>query len=219
MIQVYMCCEGITDFEPLCVFMRRAAQSSEIVVIRKTRNDLRRETVLLSGRRGVHKHVTDIDRLAMSAKKAKCKHIAYHQDADGNYNAVYNSIKNKFLDCVDTYSCLAIVPKEMTESWLLADEQAYIATFGSKPEYLPKEPEEIWGKKDDPDSNYPKHVMERILGQYNKTPNRDIYEYIAEQSNIDTLKERCPQSFVRFYDDLQGFSVLREERQGGGEEW
>jgi hypothetical protein len=150
----------------------------------------------------------------MSAKKAKCKHIAYHQDADGNYNSVYKSIKNKFSDCVDTYSCLAIVPKEMTESWLLADEQAYIAAFGCKPEYLPKEPEEMWGKKDDPDSNYPKHVMERVLGQYHKMVNRNIYVDIAERSSIDTLKARCPKSFARFYDDLQCFVSAKKTVEG-----
>lgn len=205
MIQVFMYCEGVTDFEPICVLIRKAAPSSDMTFIRKTRNDLRKETAVLDGRRGIHKHVTDIDRLAMAAKKAGCRHIAYHQDADGNDAVVYNSIKEKFSDYANIHSCLAIVPKEMTESWLLTDEQAYIIAFGSIPEHLPKEPEEIWGKKDDPDSNYPKHVMKHVLGQFHKTPNQHAYTKIAEQCNIDILKARCPKSFARFFNDLQNF--------------
>lgn len=205
MIPVFMYCEGVTDFEPICVFMRKAIQPSEVAIIRKTRNDLRKETIVLAGRRGIHKHVTDIDRLAMTAKKAKCKHIAYHQDAGGNDADVYESIKKKFSDYRDTYSCLAIVPKEMIESWLLADEQAYFLAYGSKPKYLPKKPEEIWGKEDNPDSNYPKHVMKHVLGQYRKIPSSYTFTEIAEHCNIDTIRAYCPKSFVRFLDDLQYF--------------
>ena len=209
MIQVYLYCEGITDYEPICIFMRKANRLSEFVVTRKTRKDLREEITLLSGRRGIHKHVTDIDRLAMTAKKAKCMHIAYHQDADGNDADVYESITKKFAKYADTCACIAIVPKEMIESWLLADERAYGAIFVSKPERFPKYPEELWGRKDDPDSNYPKNVMKRILKQYNKALNRNIYIDIAEHSNLDTLKAHCPKSFVRFYNDMQGFALTR----------
>ena len=82
MIQVFLYCEGITDFEPICALMKKAAGTAQFSIVRKTRNDLRKETRVLSGRRGVHKHETYIDRLAMSAKKNKCRHIAYHQDAE-----------------------------------------------------------------------------------------------------------------------------------------
>ena len=75
--------------------MKKVAQCPEIIVTRKTRNELRREISVLSGRRGIHKHVTDIDRLAMFAKKSRCSHIAYHQDADGDDTIVYKSITEK----------------------------------------------------------------------------------------------------------------------------
>ncbi|MCL2351977.1 MAG: DUF4276 family protein [Firmicutes bacterium] len=210
MIQVFMCCEGVTDFEPICAFMRKAVCYPEIDVIRKTQSELRNETYLLDNRRGIHAGYTFVDRLAMTAKKANCKHIAYHQDADGSYADVYKNVTEWLSKYAGTYFCLAIVPKEMVESWLLADKQAYAAVFGSEPKRpaLPKEPEKIWGKDNDSKSNYPKNVMRRVLEQYRKRPHREIreiYTEIAEQSNIDTLKTRCPVSFARFYDDLQGF--------------
>ena len=209
MIQVLMFCEGVTDFEPICVLIKKVVCCPEIVVIRKTRKELRQETFVLSGRRGIHKHVTDIDRLAMTAKKAKCKYVAYHQDADGDDAVVYKSIAERFSEHAGALSCLTIVPKEMIESWLLADEQAYVTVFGSVPEHpaLPNKPEKMWGEKDNPVSNYPKHVMSRVLGQYNKTPNREIYTKIAESCNIDALKTRCPVSFARFCDDLAGIKL------------
>ena len=124
---------------------------------------------------------------------------------DGNDTAVYTNLKEKFSDYASKLSCLAIVPKEMIESWLLADEQAYVAAFGKKPEHLPKNPEEIWGEKDKPDSNHPKRIMDRILGQYRKESTKYTYTEIAERCSIETLKIRCPKSFGRFYDDMQGF--------------
>lgn len=204
-MRVLMYCEGVMDFEPICIFIRKTTLLSKITITRKTRQELRRETTLLNGRRGIHKHVTDIDRLAMVAQKTKYLHIAYHQDADGNDTNVYGSIENKFSNYSDKFSCLAIVPKETIESWLLADEHAYIAIFGSKPTHLPKKPEDVWGEKKDPASNYPKHVIKRVLMQYHKTPNRDVYAEIAEQCNIDTLRIRCPISFDRFFTDLHKF--------------
>lgn len=207
MIQIFMYCEGVTDFEPICVFMRKSIPSVEIDIIQKTRNDLQKETSVLTKRRGIHKHITDIDRLAMVAKKSKCSHIAYHQDADGNSAGIYESIIGKFSEYAESYKCLAIVPKEMIESWLMADEQAYTSLFKFKPNKptLPAKPEDVWGAKDDPDSDYPKHVIRRILGQYHLTPNRDTFAQIAELSNINTLKTRCPISFARFFAEMQVF--------------
>ena len=207
MTQILMYCEGVRDFMPLCSLMKKTANTKDFKVTRKTRNDLRKETSLLSGRRGIHKHITDIDRLAMSAKKANCKHIAYHQDGNGEFIDIYESIEKKFSDYKEKLNCLAIVPKEMTESWLLSDKQAFAIAFGSIPSRpkLPGKPEMLWGALEDPDSNYPKHVLERVLNQYNITANRDVYDDIAQNCDIDTLILKCPKSFATFVRDVRSF--------------
>jgi len=207
MTRVFLYCEGVTDFDPICILMKKAAGSAELTIIRKTRNDLRNETRVLSGRRGVHKHETYIDRLAMAAKKANCRHIAYHQDADNDDSNVYKRVNGKLSDFRGKYRCLAVVPKEMIESWLLADEQAFVTAFGWKPvrPTLPAKPEALWGKKENPNSRHPKHVMKSILKQYHMEPDRAAYAEIATNCNIDTLRRRCNISFDRFFKDLQGF--------------
>jgi len=215
MIEMLMYCEGVTDFEALCAFIMRATPSSKFIITRKTRPELLREIKVLSNRRGIHKQITYIDRLAMASKKIKCKCIAYHQDADHDYKVVYERIKN----CLSKYDgildCLAIVPKEMIESWLLADEKAYILVFGKAPDKprLPKKAEMIWGEKNDPGSNYPKHVMKRVLEQYNRSPSRDLYAEIAENCSIDTMSSRCPISFGQFLLDLK--QLLQSENYIG----
>ena len=47
---------------------------------------------------------------------------------------------------------------EMLEAWLLADPEV------CDPALLPsRSPDSLWGKKDDPASNYPKHVLRRLV--------------------------------------------------------
>ncbi len=47
---------------------------------------------------------------------------------------------------------------EMLEAWLVADPQL---PHPSTP--LPKPPEDLWGDKGQPSSNYPKHVLKRCV--------------------------------------------------------
>jgi hypothetical protein len=52
------------------------------------------------------------------------------------------------------------VAREMLEAWLLADPHL---PHPDTP--LPKPPEEVWGRKSEAESNYPKHVLKRcVLG-------------------------------------------------------
>lgn len=50
------------------------------------------------------------------------------------------------------------VAREMLEAWLLADPRLPHTTTP-----LPKRPEELWGKKGEAASNYPKHVLKRCV--------------------------------------------------------
>ncbi|MDO4339215.1 MAG: hypothetical protein Q4C91_14210 [Eubacteriales bacterium] len=97
-----------------------------------------------------------------------------------------------------------MISLKMIECWLLSDKMAYKKCFGKEPEKvkLPSKPELIWGEKNNPSSDYPKNYLRRVLEQYHKEADRDILIEIAKETETDTLKEKCPISFARFYEDF-----------------
>ena len=61
---------------------------------------------------------------------------------------------------------LAIVPMKMIECWILGDRDAFITVFGKSPDPAQfKNPEFLWGNEDNPQSDYPKNRLARILAQ------------------------------------------------------
>ena len=59
-------------------------------------------------------------------------------------------------------------------------------------------PELLWGDKSDPQSDYPKCVLNRVLKECHTTACQDEFVKIAKAQNLDTVKERCPISFSDF---------------------
>lgn len=104
---------------------------------------------------------------------------------------------------------IPMISLKMVECWLLSDKKAYKKCFGLEPAKvnLPSKPELIWGEKNNPSSDYPKNYMKRVLGQYHEEPDRERYAAIAEETSIDTLKEKCPISFKQFYEDFSEFCI------------
>jgi hypothetical protein len=199
---VYLHCEGVTDYAVIPPLMKKAGNRPNLEIQWVKRNELkevrthRKSGIVISG------HYKKIKALAFIAAKNGSKHIAYHQDADGKYADVLRDIKAEF-DKLSGFHCLAIVPKEMIESWLLADENAY----PSKPRdpKLPSKPEEIWGQRGDQNSNHPYHYFVRVLTQFRLADDRDTYTKIAENIDVEVLKRRCPESFGQFYYGIQFF--------------
>jgi hypothetical protein len=72
---------------------------------------------------------------------------------------------------------------------------------------LPGKPEELWGNSRNPDSNHPKCYFSRVLEHFHLENDRDTYAQIAENSDIGTLKGRCPVGFGQFCADMQTFIV------------
>ena len=143
-----------------------------------------------------------ITALSAIAFRDEKKNISYHQDADRKYGDVYKNITSEFAGLKDTgFNCLAIVPKEMIEAWLLADKNPY--PHEPKKPLLPAKPEELWGRKDS--KNHPKKYLENVLKQFHQTPSADIFSWIIEKSDLEIIKARCPKSFGQFYADLQTF--------------
>lgn len=100
---------------------------------------------------------------------------------------------------------VAMVPLKMLECWLLSDEKVYGELFGIQNPALPCEPELIWGDEKDPEGNYPKNMLRRVLRQKQGAEipmNMETYKQIAEKTNLDVLKAKCSISFAAFYDDF-----------------
>lgn len=129
-------------------------------------------------------------------------------EARNRVQEIHDDIMNGFqqYSVERSQSSIPMVPCKMIESWLLSDGQAFRRAFGTSPSSpsLPRHPELIWGAKNDPNSDYPKNYLKRVLDQYhNVSPNRSTYKEIAENTDIDVLRTRCPLSFERFYTDIQ----------------
>jgi coenzyme F420-reducing hydrogenase delta subunit len=199
---IYLCCEGATDYAVIPPLMKKAADTVEMDVHWIKRSELkkitfhRKKNVAISARKKM------IKALAITAERDKVSYIAYHNDADRKHTEIYNEIISEFNE-LKKFHCIAIVPKEMTESWLLADESAYPAI--PKNPKLPSKPEEIWGQIDDKESNHPYNYFVRVLNQFKLPDNRDTYSRIAENTNIEILKQRCQVSFGKFYIDIRDF--------------
>lgn len=93
---------------------------------------------------------------------------------------------------------VAGVPLRMIEAWALGDREAVSEFDGETP---PKgSPEQLWGAKDEPASNYPKHVLERVLGEQ---ATAELLADIGESADLDALAKGCPESFWPFLKELR----------------
>jgi hypothetical protein len=201
---VYLHCEGVHDYAVIAPLMKKAGQKPDLDIRWIQRDDLKKARIHRKSGIVISRPYKMIKALAAVSYMNGCKNIAYHQDADRNYDVVYNAIDSE-LDGLSKkgFNCLTIVPKETIESWLLADENAYPSI--PKNPALPGDPEERWGDSHDPLSNHPKPYLSRVLEQFHLENNRDTYAQLAENSDIKTVERRCPVSFGRFYADTQTF--------------
>jgi len=89
---------------------------------------------------------------------------------------------------------------EMLEAWLLADPEV------CDPTLLPsRSPDSLWGKKDDPRSNYPKQVLRRLVLKPRGWTHRDATDV------WDPARARaCSPSLAAFLDEVTALA----QRQG-----
>jgi len=200
----YIHCEGVTDYAVIPVLMKKVLKTYDIDVKWVRRDELRKVKTHRKSNIKISGHYKLVKALATHSLIYGSKYIAYHQDADGKFTVVYDAIISEFKPLQENgFSCLAIVPKETVESWLLSDDSAY-PSIPNDPK-LPSEPEEIWGLKNDKNSNHPYNYFVRVLAQFGLPDNRDTYAQIAEKTCIEVLKRRCPESFSKFYADTESF--------------
>jgi hypothetical protein len=207
-VTVFFHCEGFTDNAVIQALVKKISKllDTDIQLNWIQKDKLNKFKTHRKKYDELSSHYKLIWALADFSDENGSRYIAYHRDADRKYDNVYTSIISVF-QILPTrgYHCLAIVPKEMIESWLLADENAY-PSIPDNPK-LPSKPEEIWGLKTDPASNHPYNYFVRVLDQYNLPDNRDTYKQIAENTDIEILKRRCPKSLEQFFTDMQSFII------------
>jgi hypothetical protein len=217
-MKIVICCEGSTDVGPLTVLVKKCATVHNLDVDCRTHDELKEKITLLKSEfpkdfiknNDRFNRVTYILRSFGLAKILGCKSIAYHQDSGHqDFREVYNSIHKDFKTVLpNSIKRLAMVPKEMTESWLLADVKAInLLGDGTKTVDMSKNPENLWGDKHDPNSNYPKNYLKRNLDKLGVEYNSESCTRIAENADIEILKHRCPLSFGQFYSDMQAFII------------
>jgi hypothetical protein len=203
---IYLCCEGVTDFAVLVPLMNQMVGENFDIQWKK-RTDLKKIVSIRGADFPLTGSYKIISALATLAHINRCSHIAYHRDADhNNYEMVYHAVDDVLKKIKKSgLHCLAIIPKEMIESWLLSDKDAY-PSEPCRPA-LPSKPEEIWGNKES--DNHPKQYLKRVLEQFHHEPSPEVYADIAENSAIEVLRNRCPVSFGQFCDDMRDFVSAR----------
>ena len=125
-------------------------------------------------------------------------------EAKKYYREVYQAAASG-LEMGEEKTFIPMIPLKMIENWLLADEDAFEYVFGKKPK-LPQKPELIWGDKRDPDSDYPKNLLERVLRDVSDDQNdscRETFCRLAKAADVSVLRTKCKISFERFYQDFR----------------
>ena len=107
---------------------------------------------------------------------------------------------------------IPMVALRMIESWLLSDRNAFEAAFGKpaspgRVTAFPPHPELLWGRENDPNSDYPKNLFIRIFKawKHGAEPTREDYAELAEHMDLDELSRKCPISFRTFLQDFEQF--------------
>ncbi|MDR0718522.1 MAG: DUF4276 family protein [Treponema sp.] len=205
---ILICCEGKRDIGPITSFIKKCAHPVTVQVKCETHKSIKRIRKYQSLGRD-NSRINMISKLKILALIEESSHLGYHQDSDDqNFLSVYNSIKRDFQNIVSTgMKYLPVVPKKTMESWLLSDNSAYPSIPKNPP--LPEKPEELWSVRGDSQSNHPKQYFKRVLKQFNRDDTSNSYTQIAEASNIEVIRNRCPESFGQFYADMQSFIAAK----------
>lgn len=183
--------------------------SLEFVPIKK--NSFSIVTLPKNGKKKFQGHGKNIQKLIIYSQLRKIQYdlIAYYGDTDkesGTKNTplqAQRASSEAYQQAHDAFDFFqkdgfAVIPLRMLESWLLADEQSFHITFGERIS-LPTHPELLWGDKHDPNSDYPKHALQRILRDLNSSSDRQTFCNLVQNIEIITLLQKCPISFPPFY--------------------
>ncbi|MFK7950510.1 MAG: DUF4276 family protein [Saprospiraceae bacterium] len=105
-----------------------------------------------------------------------------------------------------------MIPVRILECWLLGDKDGFenIACSPQNPK-LPNQPEQTWGEKNNPESDYPKHYLKRILENNDFPNNTETYRNIVFNNNFQNLNQNCSISFPLFYNKMMEVKEIFQE--------
>ena len=134
-------------------------------------------------------------------------------EAQSRFRKVYKEIQAATSDDDNfTETVIPMVALRMIESWLLSDQNAFGAAFGKpaspgRVTAFPPHPEFLWGRENDPNSDYPKNLFIRVFKawKHGAEPTREDYAELAEHMDLDELSRKCPISFRTFLQDFEQF--------------
>ncbi len=128
--------------------------------------------------------------------------VIFMADADSpdvrDWRRIVGEIEAGFALLEHAIPSIACVPMAASESWLLADPDAWRTVADYDGSNLPRHPELIWGAHDDPDGDRPHPYFCRICGEAGVPDDRDTRQRIAEAMSLVTARRRCPISMEPF---------------------
>lgn len=168
------------------------------------------KTVRKKGDPRLEGHGKIIQKLILLARKNRIVFdlVVYYGDTDkesGTSNTVLQARRASQQAYEQAYEAFSyfdvdgipIIPLRMLESWLLADERAFLRAFGIQAS-IPNNPELAWGDKNDPGSNHPKKLLERILNSGGIQSDRESFCELVDHIQIHNLESKCQISFPPF---------------------
>ena len=132
--------------------------------------------------------------------------VVFMADTDSNKPRDWRRTRSDILDGfrrVQGPNGVPCVPMSTSESWLLADSQAWQGIGLTKLTLLPKKPEKIWGSPNDRRGNHPHQLFRRVCDAARVQNSRETRVHLAHSSNLETLRSACPTSFVAFVGDTE----------------
>jgi hypothetical protein len=120
--------------------------------------------------------------------------VIFMADADSSKPNIWKRVRREILDGFDripgSVKSVACVPKSASESWLLADETAWIELGLGDARLLPTHPENIWGPRTDPTGNHPHAVFARVCRSAQRQDDRETRLEVAEKTRLLALSKK-----------------------------
>ena len=132
--------------------------------------------------------------------------VVFMADADSNQRSVWRKKREEILSGFSKEprgAGVACVPMSTSESWLLADPDAWRQIGLYDTSGLPRRPEVIWGRRRDPLSNHPHPFFQRLCVKAAVQDSRATRVLLAAGSKLEVWRRRCPISFRQFADDAE----------------
>lgn len=223
---------------PIEVYLRKIAQEEGVDISLEAipRQDV--EGVHLQGRtlKALNGKAVPSRKFSILMREREYQYGIYYCDADreaGTRNSSlpvalktlehrYQEVKQGLDAC--GVEKIPMIPLRMIENWIACDTYAIARAYQVDLSKMHRSMEGtrnyelLWGNKNNPNSDYPKHYLTRLIRQLDRrleheTPDMEKYVEIAEEQEIDILRRNCPNSFERFYQDYIGMLELEYKKE------